>query len=360
MKKILFKGAGTAIVTPFTEDKINYPEFEKLLNFQIDNNIDAIIVCGTTGESPTLSMEEKKSLIDFTVKTVKSRVPVIAGTGGNCTKTSIELSKYAESAGADGLLLVTPYYNKTTQKGLIAHYSSIAESTNLPIILYNVPARTGLNITPDTCLKLSEIENIVAIKEASGNISQIAEIASICKDNLHIYSGNDDQILPILSLGGIGVISVLSNIAPNYVHSMVELYFKNEISKSTEMQLNSIPVISSLFSEVNPIPIKEALNQIGFNVGIPRLPLVKMTEEGQQKLQTLLAKFLTLSFWYVGASAHRCPGRRGRRPLQILQLYYNLITFNKINDFYDIIKIININLYERGWQNWTMIENSYI
>jgi len=292
MKKILFKGAGTAIVTPFTEDKINYPEFEKLLNFQIENNIDAIIVCGTTGESSTLSTDEKKALIDFTVKTVNHRVPVIAGTGGNCTKTSIELSKYAESAGADGLLLVTPYYNKTTQDGLVTHFKAIAESTTLPIILYSVPSRTGLNITPNTCLKLSKIKNIVAIKEASGDISQIAEIASLCEDNLHIYSGNDDQIIPILSLGGIGVISVLSNVTPNYVHSMVDLYLKNETQKATKMQLNSIPLISHLFSEVNPIPVKEALNQIGFNAGIPRLPLIEMTQEGKEKMKTLLKEFI--------------------------------------------------------------------
>ena len=292
MKKILFKGAGTAIITPFVKDKINYPEFKKLLNFQIKNNIDAIIVCGTTGESSTLSTDEKKNLIDFTVKTVNHRVPVIAGTGGNCTKTSIELSKYAESAGVEGLLLVTPYYNKTTQNGLVAHFTAIAESTKLPIILYNVPSRTGLNIAPNTYLKLSKIDNIVATKEASGDISQIAEIASLCGDNLHIYSGNDDQILPILSLGGIGIISVLSNVAPNYVHSMVDLYLQNKTTEATKMQLDSIPLILHLFSEVNPIPVKEALNQIGFNVGEPRLPLIQMSEDGKQKMKLLLKKFM--------------------------------------------------------------------
>ena len=212
MKKILFKGCGTAISTPFDENGVNFNEFKKLIEFQISEGVDSLIVCGTTGESSTMSLEEKKETIKFAVDTVNKRIPVIAGTGGNNTKSVIELSKYAEGVGADGLLIVTPYYNKTTQKGLIEHYKVIANSTNLPIILYNVPSRTGLNITPETCLELSKIENIVAVKEASGNLSQVARIASLCKDNLHIYSGNDDQVLPVLSLGGLGVISVVSNI----------------------------------------------------------------------------------------------------------------------------------------------------
>ena len=221
MKKVIFKGCGTAIVTPFTDNGINFDEFKKLIEFQIKENVDAIIVCGTTGESSTMTTEEKKSAIKFVVETVNKRVPVIAGTGGNCTSSAIEMSKYAESVGVDALLVVTPYYNKTTQGGLVVHYSAIASSTNLPIILYNVPSRTGLNISPATCLELSKIENIVAIKEASGNISQVAQIANLCGDNLAIYSGNDDQIVPILSLGGLGVISVLSNIMPKYTHDIV-------------------------------------------------------------------------------------------------------------------------------------------
>lgn len=288
MKQIIFKGCGTAIVTPFDNNSINFEEFKKLIEFQINEGVDSIIVCGTTGESSTLSLDEKKQVIKFMVDTVKKRVPVIAGTGSNNTKSSVELSQYAESVGVSGLLLVTPYYNKTTQAGLIAHYTEIAQSTSLPIILYNVPSRTGLNIAPSTCFELSKIDNIVAIKEASGNISQIAEIANLCGDNLNIYSGNDDQILPILSLGGIGVISVLSNIAPKYTHDMVYYYLNGDIKKARDMQLASIPLIKSLFSEVNPIPVKAALNEIGFSVGTPRLPLVSMTDAGEDTLKNIL------------------------------------------------------------------------
>lgn len=290
-KNIIFKGCGTAIVTPFTGDKINYFEYQKLLEYQIKNNCDAIIVCGTTGESATLSLDEKKEIIEFTVKIVNHRIPVIAGTGSNNTSLSVELSKFAESINCDGVLLVTPYYNKTTQNGLIEHYKKIANSISIPVILYNVPSRTGLNIEPETCLELSKIENIVAIKEASGNLSQIAKIAALCDDNLNIYSGNDDQTLPILSLGGIGVISVLSNIYPNYVHKITENFFNNNIEKAREMQLNSINLIERLFSEVNPIPIKEALNILNFNVGPTRLPLVKMSEDKKESLITELKSF---------------------------------------------------------------------
>lgn len=288
MKKIIFKGCGTAIVTPFNGDEIDFNEFEKLIEFQIKEGVDSIIVCGTTGESSALSLEEKKQAIKFMVDTVKKRVPVIAGTGSNYTKASVELSQYAESIGADALLLVTPYYNKTTQAGLVAHYKEIANSTTLPIILYNVPSRTGLNISPSTCVELSKIDNIVAIKEASGNISQVAEISNLCGDNLQIYSGNDDQILPILSLGGIGVISVLSNVAPKYTHEMVYAYLNGDVKKATDMQLKSIPLIKALFSEVNPIPVKAALNEIGFNVGTPRLPLVEMSKEGILNIKQVL------------------------------------------------------------------------
>jgi len=284
MKKVLFKGCGTAIATPFTNDDVNYDEFKKLIEFQINQGTDAIIVCGTTGESSTMSDTEKKKTIEFAVKTVAGRIPVIAGTGGNNTKAVIELTKYAESVGVDGVLIVTPYYNKTTQTGLIAHYKAICNNTKLPVILYNVPSRTGVNISPETCLELSKIDNIVAIKEASGNLSQIAKIASLCGDNLHIYSGNDDQVLPILSLGGLGVISVLSNIAPKKFSDMHKDFFNGNITSATKTQLESIELIDALFSEVNPIPVKTALNLLGYNFGKPRLPLVELSDKNKQSL----------------------------------------------------------------------------
>lgn len=282
---------GTAISTPFDESGINFEEFKKLVEFQIIQGADAIIVCGTTGESATMSTNEKEDLIKFTVDIVDKRVPVIAGTGSNNTANSIELSKYAESVGADGLLLVTPYYNKTTQQGLIAHYSAIADAVNLPIILYNVPSRTGMNILPETYAKLSKINNIVAVKEASGDISQVAKIAQLCGDNLNIYSGNDDQVIPILSLGGLGVISVLSNIYPKFVHNMVINYLNGKHNAALAAQLNSLELINTLFSEVNPIPVKEALNILGFNFGNPRLPLVEMSETAKAKLKQAIEKF---------------------------------------------------------------------
>ena len=237
-----------------------------------------------------MSLTEKKETIKFVVDTVHKRIPVIAGTGSNCTQSAIELSKYAEDVGVDGLLIVSPYYNKTTNEGLVKHYLEIAHSTNLPIILYNVPSRTGVNISPDICLELSKGKNIVAVKEASGNISQIAEIASICKDKLNIYSGNDDQVVPILSLGGIGVISVVSNILPYTMHDMVIEYLNGNINTAKELQLKILPLNKLLFSEVNPIPIKSALNMIGFNVGKPRLPLIEMSSSGQKALNNLLIK----------------------------------------------------------------------
>ena len=285
MKKILFKGCGTAISTPFDENGVNLKEFERLIENQIQNKVDAIIVCGTTGESSTMTTEEKKQVIECAVKTANGRIPIIAGTGGNNTKQVIENSKLAESLGVDGLLIVTPYYNKCTQKGLVEHYKVIAQSVSLPIILYSVPSRTGVNIEPQTCLELSKIENIVAIKEASGNISQVAEIAHLCGDNLHIYSGNDDQILPILSLGGLGVISVLSNVKPEYTHNIVQNFFSGNIEKATKMQLDALPLIKALFSEVNPIPVKAALNIQGYDFGIPRLPLTPMTVEKMEVLK---------------------------------------------------------------------------
>lgn len=291
MKQIIFKGCGTAIVTPFNESGVNFEEFRRLIEFQIANKADSIIVCGTTGESSTMTLDERKETIKFAVDIVAKRIPVIAGTGSNCTAQVIEFTKWAESIGVDGALIVTPYYNKTTQQGLIAHYKAIAESTNLPIILYSVPSRTGVNINPQTCKALSEISNIVAIKEASGNLSQIAEIKNLCGDDLQIYSGNDDQITPILSVGGIGVISVLSNVAPEYTHNIVSNFNNGNIASSIEAQIKAIPLVKALFSEVNPIPVKSALNMLGFNVGLPRLPLIEMSETGKEKLKRELINF---------------------------------------------------------------------
>lgn len=291
MKKIIFKGCGTAISTPFTKDGINFKEFGNLIEFQISEGVDSIIVCGTTGESSTMTEKEKKDTIKYAIDKVNGRIPVIAGTGSNNTASAIEMSKYAESVGVDALLVVTPYYNKTTQAGLVEHYKAIANSTTLPIIIYSVSSRTGVNITPETCLELSKIPNIVAIKEASGNISQVAKIAALCGDNLHIYSGNDDQIIPILSLGGLGVISVLSNVAPKYTHEMVQNFFNGKIKEATEMQLKAIDLVGSLFCEVNPIPVKEALNMMGYDYGIPRLPLVKLSEKGSERLNKSLKDF---------------------------------------------------------------------
>lgn len=288
MKKILFKGVGSAVPTPFDENGVNISEFRKFLQFQIDNNVDALIVCGTTGESSTMTRDEKIIAINCVLEVANEKIPVIVGTGSNNTREAIEMSKIAERLGANGILVVTPYYNKTTQRGLIAHYKAIAESVSLPIILYNVPSRTGVNIEPQTCLELSKIDNIVAIKEASGNISQVAQISNLCGDNLYIYSGNDDQIVPICSLGGIGVISVLSNIKPKFVHDMVYNFLDGNIDKARKMQLNVLPLINSLFSEVNPIPVKYALNELGFNFSVPRLPLVEFSDTNKKVLRQYL------------------------------------------------------------------------
>lgn len=288
MKKIIFEGCGTAIVTPFTEDGVNFEEFKNLIEFQIENNVDAIIVCGTTGEASTMTKKEKEETIKFAIDVAAHRTKIIAGTGSNNTKTAIEMSQFAESAGADGILVVTPYYNKTTQQGLIAHYTEIAKSVNLPIIMYSVPGRTGVNILPETCKELSKIENIVAIKEASGNISQVAKIANLCKEDLTIYSGNDNQILPVLSLGGKGVISVLSNIMPKYTHDMVRKYLDGNTQEATKMQLDVIDLTDALFVEVNPIPVKYALNLMGFDFGKPRLPLIEMSEKNKQVMKDVM------------------------------------------------------------------------
>lgn len=291
MKNLLFKGCATAIATPFTETGVNFDEFGKLIDFQISEGIDALVVCGTTGESATMTDTERKETMKFAVDRVAKRVPVILGTGSNCTKNAIDLTKYAELIGADGALVVTPFYNKTTQDGLIKHYEAIASSTTLPIIVYSVPSRTGVNVTPNTCLELSKIPNIVGIKEASGNLSQVAEIAALCGDNLHIYSGNDDQVLPTLSLGGKGVISVISNIAPKKFTTMVHDFFNGDIEKATKVQLESIELINALFIEVNPIPVKSALNMIGYNFGIPRLPLVELSDKNKLILENALKNY---------------------------------------------------------------------
>ena len=286
MKRIIFRGVGTAIATPFDEyNNINYEEFKRLLEFQINNGAQAIIVCGTTGEASTMTIEEKQGLIKYCIDAVNRRIPVIAGVGSNNTKEVIYNVKYAENIGVDGLLIVTPYYNKTTQEGLIQHYKLIASETKLPIILYNVPSRTGVDIKPETYFELSKIENIVATKEACGDVSKIATIKRLCGNNLNIYSGNDDQILPVLTLGGIGVISVLSNIMPQYVFNMIDYYFNRDIEKATKMQIDAIPLINSLFEEVNPIPIKAALEIEGFYFGKPRMPLVECSEELKNKIK---------------------------------------------------------------------------
>lgn len=290
MKKTIFQGCGTAIATPFTEDGVNFEEFGKLIEFQIENGVDAIIVCGTTGESATMTKEEREKTIKFAIDAVAKRTKVVVGTGSNSTKAAVEMSKFAEEAGADALLVVTPYYNKTTQKGLVAHYTEIAKAVNIPIIMYSVPSRTGVNISPETCLELSKIKNIVAIKEASGNLSQVAKIASLCKENLDIYSGNDDQIIPVLSLGGKGVISVLSNIMPKYTHDMTMKYFKGEVQEATKMQLDVIDLIDNLFSEVNPIPVKHALNLMGYDFGKPRLPLIELSDANKKVMEEVMKK----------------------------------------------------------------------
>lgn len=286
----IFEGAGVAIVTPFHEDgSVNFEKFAQLIEDQIAGGTDAIIVCGTTGESSTLSHEEHLDVIKFCIETVKGRIPVVAGTGSNSTETAIYLSTEAEKYGADALLLVTPYYNKATQNGLFEHYKKIADSVKLPIILYNVPSRTGCNILPQTAARLcNEVSNIVAIKEASGNISQIAKLASITQGRMDIYSGNDDQIVPILALGGKGVISVLSNVAPRQTHDICAKFFAGDVEGSRKEQLRALDLCDALFCEVNPIPVKEALNLMGKEVGPTRMPLSPMEKPNVERLSTAM------------------------------------------------------------------------
>lgn len=292
MKKVIFTGAGVAIVTPMNADgSINYEELKRLLDFQIEGGTDAIISCGTTGESATMSHQEHEDVLKFTIDYVAGRVPVIAGTGSNETSIAARLSEHAQKAGADGLLIVTPYYNKTSQRGLVAHYNYIADRVDLPIILYNVPSRTGLNIKPETYKELSKHPNIVATKEANGDISSVAQTISLCGDDLAVYSGNDDQITPLMSLGGKGVISVLSNVAPKPTHDIVASFLQGDVERSRELQLKYLPLINALFSDVNPIPVKEALNMMGFNCGNCRLPLYPMTDAAKENLKNQLAAF---------------------------------------------------------------------
>ena len=288
----IFTGSGVAIVTPFLPDgSVNYDKLDELIEYHIDHKTDAIIICGTTGESSTLTEEEHMECIKFTIQQVKKRVPVIAGTGSNATFTTIEMSREAVEYGADALLLVTPYYNKATQKGLVAHYKAVADEAKAPIILYSVASRTGLNIAPETAAELAKIDNIVAIKEASGNISQIAKIMQLTDGKLDLYSGNDDQIVPLLSLGGKGVISVLANIAPEYTHDICRKFFDGDLKGSLKMQLDALPLIDKLFCEVNPIPVKTAMNLLGKEVGGLRMPLSPMEEAPKQALAEEMKKF---------------------------------------------------------------------
>ena len=286
MKNTIFTGAGVAIITPMNEDgSVNYAKLGELIDFNIDNGTDAIIICGTTGESATLSDEEHIECIRYAIEKTNHRVPVIAGTGSNHTEYAVNLSKKAEELGADALLCVTPYYNKTSQKGLVAHFKAIAEAVNIPIILYNVPSRTGVNILPETLLELSKVENIVAVKVASGNISQVAKISALCGNNLDIYSGNDDQIVPVMALGGKGVISVLSNCMPFETHEIASLCLDNKYDEAREKANRLLEFTNDLFCDVNPIPVKEALNLMGFEVGECRMPLIKMDDAKIAKLK---------------------------------------------------------------------------
>ncbi len=289
----IFKGAGVAIVTPFKEDEsIDYDRLDELIDFHCENGTDSIIICGTTGESATMTEEEHLECVKFTIERTKGRIPVIAGTGSNCTRTAVEMSKEAESYGADGLLLVTPYYNKATQAGLIAHYTAVAKEVKAPIIMYSVASRTGCNIEPATVAALvNNVENIVGIKEASGNIGQVARIMALTDGNIDLYSGNDDQIVPLLSLGGKGVISVLSNIAPKETHDMCEKFFKGDVKGSAELQLKALPLVDQLFCEVNPIPVKKAMQLIGMDCGGLRMPLTELTKAHEESLARAMKDF---------------------------------------------------------------------
>lgn len=289
----IFTGAGVALVTPFCEDgSVNYDKLDELIDYHCANGTDSIIICGTTGESSTLSEEEHMECIKFAIERAKKRIPVIAGTGSNATYTTIDMSKEAVEYGADGLLLVTPYYNKATQEGLALHYKAVAKEAKAPIIMYSVASRTGLNIAPETAAALfKEVDNIVAIKEASGNIGQVARIMNLTDGKIDLYSGNDDQIIPLLSLGGIGVISVLSNVAPQYTHDMCEKYFKGDVKGACEMQLRAIPLVDQLFCEVNPIPVKAAVNLMGMECGGLRMPLTEISPAHGKALAQAMRDF---------------------------------------------------------------------
>ncbi len=287
MRKTLFTGAATALITPFDESGVNFFALEKIIDYQIDNGIDALVICGTTGEAATMPDREHLSVIDFAVKRVNGRVPIIAGTGSNDTHHCVELSQEAQNLGADGLLITTPYYNKATQKGLIMHYDKVLEKTNLPIILYNVPGRTGMSYAISTIKELAKDERIVGVKEASGNISYATELACSCPE-LTMYSGNDDMIVPILSLGGKGVISVLSNVAPKETHDLCQKWFDGDIKGSRDLQFKYLELINSLFCEVNPIPVKTAMNMMGFNAGNLRLPLCEMDPANYKRLENAM------------------------------------------------------------------------
>ncbi len=288
MKDIIFRGAGVAIITPFNETGINFAEFGRIIDDQIAGGTDAIVAAGTTGESATLSDEEHRAVVKFAVDHVKGRVPVIAGAGSNETAYAAELAKHAESAGADAILAVTPYYNKCTQKGLVKHYTAIADAVNIPLIVYNVPSRTGVNIAPETYAALAEHPRINAAKEASGNISAVVKMQKLCGDKLNLYSGNDDQIVPILSLGGLGVISVLSNVAPRAVHDICENFFAGRTDAAAKMQIDCSDLIDALFCEVNPIPVKAAMELLGYKTGGLRMPLTDMEPQNLEKLKAAM------------------------------------------------------------------------
>jgi len=289
MTKPIFTGSGVAIVTPFTNDGIDFDKLGELIEFQISEGTDAIVICGTTGEASTMPDDEHKSAIKFAVEKVNKRVPVIAGTGSNDTRHAIELSKYAEEAGADAILSVTPYYNKTSQRGLVEHFKAIANSISIPVILYNVPSRTNLNISPETVKTLSEIDNIVAIKEC--NINQVGDIINLCGDKITVYSGNDDLVVPLLSMGGKGVISVMANIIPKDTHDMVAKYLSGDIEGSRKIQLKTLNLIKALFIDVSPIPVKAAMNLMGMNVGSCRMPLIDLTEKNLEILKKSMEEY---------------------------------------------------------------------
>lgn len=288
---MIFKGTATALITPFTENGVDFASLDALLDDQVKKGVNALVILGTTGEPATMSLDEKKSVIEFTVKKLKGKLPIIVGTGANSTKAAVEMSVLAEKMGADALLVVTPYYNKATQQGLIAHYTAIADAVNLPIICYNVPGRTGVNLLPATFAKIAEHKNIAAIKEASGNMEQIEEAIRLSKGKADVYSGDDGITVPVMAMGGIGVISVVSNVAPKFTSDMTSAMLAGDIAKAAEMQLKMLPFVKALFSEVNPIPVKKAAQLKGLCNGILRLPLTEMTEENTKKLAELLPEF---------------------------------------------------------------------